>query len=148
MSLRLRILQETPRFASSYDPVEKRRMIVRTIDQVTTNHHAIITLILRQDAWHIMLDNKRHVQVINQNFVARTMADPYCYCEIVYRLGAVGTHQHCNLFNLAFRNCLWPTSTHIILQTFLPCGNRCHLNTTLRSMRRHRKLVAAFETFR
>ena len=42
------------------------------------------------------MGNTRHVQIISQSFVARTMADPYCCCEVVYRLGAVVTHQHRN----------------------------------------------------
>ena len=50
LSLQLRIIQETPCFVSSYDPLEERRIIVSTIDQVTTNRHAIIKLVLRQDA--------------------------------------------------------------------------------------------------
>ena len=121
MSLQLRIAQETPCFAFSYDPVEKHRIIVSTTGEVTTNLNAIITFVLRQDSWHYVQGNTRHVQVISQNFVARTMTDPNCCCEVVYRLGELGMHQHCNLFNLAFTsNRLWPTSRLIILQTVSP----------------------------
>ena len=86
------------------------------------NRHTIITLVLRQDAWHTVRGNLQRVQVISQNFLARICTtDPYCCCTGVYRLGAVGTHQHYNLFNPAFSShCLWPTITHIILQTVLP----------------------------
>ena len=59
---------------SSY---EKGRIIVSTTDQVTTNRHSMITLVLRQAAWHTVLGNTPYVQDISQNFVARTMADPY-----------------------------------------------------------------------
>ena len=70
---------------------------------------------------HTVLGNTRHVQVMSQNFVAPTMADPYCCCEVVYRLGAVGTNLHCNLFNLVFStNSLWQISKDIILQTVSP----------------------------
>ena len=55
------------------DPVEKRRIVVSTTDHVTTSRHAIITLVLRQDEWHTVLGYTRYVQVINENFVARTI---------------------------------------------------------------------------
>ena len=113
LSLQLWIIQETPCFVSSYDPVEKH--------QVTTNRHAIIMLVLCQDVWHAVVGNMRHAQVINQNFVAHIMADPYCCYEVIYQLVAFGMHQHCNLFNLAFSlNHLWLTCMHIILQTVSP----------------------------
>ena len=84
--------------------------------KLSCDHHVGIA----SGAWHTVVGNTRHVQVISQNFVARTMADTYCW-EVVYQLGAVGTHQHCILFNLVFNlNHLWPISTHIILQTVSP----------------------------
>jgi hypothetical protein len=47
-----------------------------TVDEVTANAHAIVTLGLHQDAWNTVLGNTRHVQVIRQNFVASAMANP------------------------------------------------------------------------
>jgi hypothetical protein len=38
------------RFISCYDPVEKHPIFVSSVDQITTSAHAIITLVLRQDA--------------------------------------------------------------------------------------------------
>ena len=61
-------------FRLQYDPVEKRR--ISTTDQVTTNRHAIITLVLRQAEWHTVLSNTRHIQAISRNFVACTMDVP------------------------------------------------------------------------
>ena len=75
MSFQFCIVKETPFFDSSCYPVEKRRFIVSTIDQVTKNHHEINTLVLRQDSWYSVLSNTRHVEVISQNFVPSTMAD-------------------------------------------------------------------------
>jgi hypothetical protein len=49
-----------------------------TIDQVTTNAYAIVMLVLRQDTWNTVLGNMRHVQVIRQNFMASSMANPAC----------------------------------------------------------------------
>ena len=96
-----------------------------------------------------VLGNTRHVQVLSQNFVPRTMADRYWCCEVVYRLGAVSMYQHCNLFDLAFSsNRFWPTSTHIILQTVSPMRKTSvPPNTTLRLNAYYRKLAASFETF-
>ena len=74
--LQVQIIQETPCFVSSYDPVEKRQIIVSTTDQVTTNCHAIIILVSCQDVWYTVLGNMWQVQVISQNFVAHTMVDP------------------------------------------------------------------------
>ena len=100
ISLQFRIVQETSCLVSSYDHlVEKCRIIVSTTDQVTTNPHANVTLVLRQDTWHIVLGNRRHFQ-ISQNFVARTMANLYCCCEEVYRLvhrcGPAGSMRACH----------------------------------------------------
>jgi hypothetical protein len=69
-------------------------IFVRTIDQVTTNAHAIVTLVLYQDAWNPVLGNAGHVQVIRQNFVASTMANPCCCCDFIHHLGVIGMH-HC-----------------------------------------------------
>ena len=73
------------------------------------------------------------VDVISHNFVVCTMADPYCCCEVVYRLGAVDMHKLCNLFNFAFSlNHFWPTSMHIIFQTVSPLRKMlvpCNHNT-------------------
>ncbi|KAJ4448169.1 DnaJ sub C member 13, partial [Periplaneta americana] len=55
-----KFLLDKDRAMCSYYPVEKRRIIVSTTDEVTTNRHAIITLILRQDSWHTVLGNTRH----------------------------------------------------------------------------------------
>ena len=121
LSLQLRIVQETSCFVSSYDPVENRRIIASTTDQVTINRYAIITLIMRWGTWHTVLCSTKHFQVTSHNSLARTMANRYRCCEVVYRLGAVGTHQHCNLFNRALSsNRLWLTSTNIILQIVSP----------------------------
>ena len=87
-------------FVSSYYPVEKGRITVSTTDEIS------------------VLSNTRHVEVISQNFIASSMADPYCCCEIVYRLGAVSWHKLCNFLDLAFSsNCLRATSTHTTFQT-------------------------------
>ena len=72
----------------------KVEKIVSITNEVTTNRHAIITLVLRHNSWHSVLGNTRHVEAISQNFVASNMADPYCYCEIVYGLGAVCKRKH------------------------------------------------------
>jgi hypothetical protein len=100
MSLQLRSVQKTPCFVSWYDLVEKRPIFVSTIDQVTANAHVIVTLVLCPDAQNTVLVNTRHVQVIRQNFVASTMANPCCCCDFSYRLGVVGMHQHCSFLDL------------------------------------------------
>ncbi|KAJ8880947.1 hypothetical protein PR048_017420 [Dryococelus australis] len=47
--------------------------------------------------------------------------NPYCRCEIVHHLGAVGMHQRRKFFNLAVSlTRSWPTSTLTTLQTFSP----------------------------
>jgi hypothetical protein len=59
----------------------------------------------------------QHVQVIRQNFVASTMANPCC-CDFIYRLGAAGMHQRCNFLDLEFSSDRsWPTGMLIIFQT-------------------------------
>ena len=96
---------------------EKRQIIVSNTEEVTKNHPAIIVLVLRRDSWHSVLSSKIHVEVFSQNVVASAIADPYCCCESVYRLGAVSTHHRCNLLDLASSsNCSLPTNMHIILQ--------------------------------
>ena len=100
-------------FISSYF-IEKCRIIISITEEVITNYHVIITLVLRQDAWHSVLGNMRHIDVIIQNFVANIMANLYCCCETVYRLGAVSTHQRCNFLDVELSsNCMWPTSAQI-----------------------------------
>jgi hypothetical protein len=47
-----------------YDLVQKRHSFVSTIDHITAIAQAIVTLILRQDAWNTVLGNMSHVQVI------------------------------------------------------------------------------------
>jgi hypothetical protein len=113
-------------FVSCYDPVEKRPIFVSTIDQVTANAHAIVTLVLCQDVWNTVLGNTRHVEVIRQNFVASTMANPWRCCDFIYHLGAVGMHQLCNFLDL---HNFWQNLT------FSRCSNCdildfCHLQTT------------------
>ena len=136
MSLQLRTVQETPSLVSSYDPDEKRRITVSTADQDTTNRHMIITSVLRPDAWHTVLSNTRHVQVIRHNLVAPSLADPYCCCccEVVYKLEAVGMHQHCNLFSLALVRtvCGRPVRTSSSKLSPPYEKRRYHLRTTLR----------------
>jgi hypothetical protein len=75
LSLQLWIIQKTSCFVSSYDPIEKRPIIVSTIDQVTADAHAVVTLVSHKDAWNTVLGDMRHIQVIKQNFVASTMAN-------------------------------------------------------------------------
>ena len=121
-----------------HDPVEKRRINVSTTDQVTTHLHAIITLVLGQDAWHTVLGITRYVQIISLNVVARTMANPYCCYEVVYRLGAVRTHQQF----------VADKDTHHSPNYLSIPKKRCHLNTNCDSKRHRRKLSASFVTFR
>jgi hypothetical protein len=87
------------------------------IDQATTNTHAIVTVIVRQDTWNTALSNLRHVQVTRQNFVASTVAGPCC-CGFIYRLEAIRTHQRCNFLDLEFSSDRsWPTGMLITFQT-------------------------------
>jgi hypothetical protein len=109
-----KIIQKTPCFISCYDLIQKCPIFVSTIDQVTSGAHAIITLVLRQDARNTVVGNTRHVQVI---FVASTMANPCC-CDFIYCLEMVSTYQHWNFFDLEFNlDRSRPTSVLIILQT-------------------------------
>jgi hypothetical protein len=101
LSLQLLIVQTTPCFLC-YDPVENCPIFVSIIDQVTSNAHATVTLVLRQNVWNTVLDNTRHVQVIRQNSVASTMANPWCCCDFISCLGAVCMHQRCNFLDLEF----------------------------------------------
>jgi hypothetical protein len=75
--------------------------------------------------------NTRHVQVMRQNFMASTIANPCCCCDFIYHLGAVDMHQCCNFLDLEFSSdCSWLCSSSSKLS--LPCGKSlCHLNTTL-----------------
>jgi hypothetical protein len=69
-----------------------------------------------------LLGNTRHVQVIRQNFVASTTANPSCCCDLVYCLGTVGMHQ-------PVLTVLGSSSSKLSL----PCLKcLCHLNTALR----------------
>jgi hypothetical protein len=70
----------------------------------------------------------RHVQVIRQNFVASTMANPCCCCcDFINHLGVVGTHQRCNFLDTEFSSDRsWPTSMLITFQTISsPVQNVC-----------------------
>jgi hypothetical protein len=125
-------------FVSCYDPVEKRPISVSTVDQVTANAHAIVTLVLRQDAWNSLLGNTWYVQDIRQKFVAGTKANPCCW-DFIYRLGAVGTHKRCNCLDLEFSSYRsWPAGMLIISKLSLLCAKpSCHLeHYDLRLLRR------------
>ena len=63
------IIQKTPCLVSCYDPVEKCSIVVCTTGQVAANRHTAVTLILRKETLNTVLWNRRHVQVIRQNFV-------------------------------------------------------------------------------
>jgi hypothetical protein len=121
--LQMRIVQKTPCFASWYNLVDKRPTFVSTIDQVTTSAHAF-KLVFRQEAWNAVLDNMRHVQIIRENFVASAVANPCCGRRS--RLGAVGTHQRCNFFELesSFGR-FWPIGMFIIFQTVSSMRKAC-----------------------
>jgi hypothetical protein len=112
---------ETACFISCRDPVEKRLIFVSTINQVTANAHAIVTLVLCQDAWNTVLGNMKHVQVISQNFVASTMANACCCCNFIYCLGGVGMYKCCNFLDLEFSSDRsWLIGILIIFQTLSP----------------------------
>lgn len=73
-----------------------------------------------QDAWNTVLGTTTHVQVMTQNSVASTMANPCCYCcsDFKQSLGTAGINQHHNFFDLQFRSdCFCPTDKLIIFQT-------------------------------
>jgi hypothetical protein len=84
LSLQLWIIQKTQCFLFCYDLVEKRPTSVSTINQATASGHAIVILVLRQDTWNTVLGTMRHAQVIRQNFVSSTMANPCCRCDFIY----------------------------------------------------------------
>jgi hypothetical protein len=49
------------------------------------------------------------------------MANPCCCCDFIYRLGAVGMHQHYNFLDLEFSSdCSWLIGMLIIFQTVSP----------------------------
>jgi hypothetical protein len=105
-------------------------VFVSTIDQTTANAHAIVTMVLRQDAWNTVLSNTRHVSVIRENFVASTVANPCCCCcDFIYRLGAVATHLCCNFLDLeSVLNDLGPPACSSSSKLSLPCTKHlCHL---------------------
>jgi hypothetical protein len=115
-------IQKTPRFISCYDLVEKCPIFVSTINQVTASHQVTVTLVLCRDTWSTVLSNTRHVQVIKQNSVASTMANPCYYCGFTYHLGTVGIHQHCNFFDIKFSsNWSWPNGMLIFHTTSPLC---------------------------
>jgi hypothetical protein len=92
----------------------------------TINAHAIIMLVLHQDTWNTVLGNTRYIQVIRQNFVVSTTANPCFWCDSIYHLGVGGTHQCCNFLDLEFSsNRSWPTSILITFQTVLPLCKTC-----------------------
>jgi hypothetical protein len=128
--LQLWIAQKTPCFVSCYDPLEKRPIFVSTVNRVTASAHAIIMLVLDQDARSTVLGNMRHVQVIRQNVKTSTMAS--CCSIFIYSLGAVGMHQHSNFLDCEFSSDhSWPIGM-LIFQTVFPCAKHlCHLNTEL-----------------
>ena len=134
MSLQLRIVQETSFFISSYAPIEKRRIIVSTTDQVTTNRHAIITLVLRQDAWYTVLGNTRHVQVIGQNYLYVPKLTPTAAARSSTdweRLAHINIETS-SILRSVQTVCGQPVRT-LSSKLSLPCEKRrCHLNTTLR----------------
>jgi hypothetical protein len=122
-------------FVSCYDPVEKRPIFVSTIDQVTANALAIVTMVLCQDAWNTVLGNTRRVQVIRQKSVASTMANPCCCYDFIYRLGAVDTHQLCNFLDLEFGSDRSGRPVcSLSSKRSLPCAKcLCHLYIALRA---------------
>jgi hypothetical protein len=74
-------------------------------------------LVLHQAMWNTVLGSTRHVQVIRQNFVPSTMSNLYCCCccDLIYHLGAIGAHQHCNFLDLVSSSEIsWPTSSSIM----------------------------------
>jgi hypothetical protein len=119
---------------SCYDPVEVRPIFVRTIDQVTANAHAIVTLVFRQDAWNTVLGNARHVQVVRQNFMASTMGlnpavatTSSTVWERLARTNFVTSWIFISVLTVLGRQEFSSSS-----KRSLPCAKLlCHLNTTL-----------------
>jgi hypothetical protein len=105
----------------------------RKCDQVAANAYTTVALVLRQEAWDVVLGNRRQVQVIRQNFVTNAMASPCCCWNFMHRLGEVRTHHIATSWILS--------SVLIILgqpvcspsyKLSLPCAKcLCHLNITL-----------------
>jgi hypothetical protein len=139
---------------SCYDPVENCPIFVSTMSHVTASAHAVVTLVLCQYPWSTVLGNTRHVQVIRQNSVESTIANPCCCCccccDFIYCLESVGTHQRFNLLDPVFssNHSCRPVCSSSSKLSLLCVNNICHLNTALQPTAVHCTLVWSTEMFR